>query len=787
MTSYSAEFWGDQHPLQDDEDPYSLMMGDRRYCPCPYRSSVSERWLQEDGGNATSAPGNEDDASSDDGETWEIVYTCVVLVAMFATLLSDRLGADSVMLTALTFFLAAKVITIKEGLVGFANEGLLTVMVLFVVAEGISKTGALDWYMGKLLGRPKSTASAQLRLMVPIGIVSAFLNNTPVVAVMIPIVQRWGKNIKVSPQQLLIPLSFASILGGTCTLIGTSTNLVVKGLLDERYADDDSVSIGLFDLGLYGVPLALAGTTYILLVSPFLLPGGKHGGRGQSNNDGTNPLDDSDDVLLGARLTQWSPAVGRSVKRSGLRDTGGIYLVSVHRYATGNVHRAVGQDFVLNAGDILYFTSGQVEGFGAFCEEQGLEMITNEIEHSIHAPKLAAQSGSGQKSSLATENEPPGLEIDAASRGSGDKSHAASSSAQRSVEKTPFLPTLHEDESGFPDIPIEVGVTKESLMQADTVERLRSINRLTDMIRRHSRDGPNEFSMGSLHRTNQNVETPKIVVTIEKDLVVIGVDSRDRPGLLLDISKGLLRLRLQLHHTEAAVVGGRSLSIWRCEPIGAEIPDLEEVWTVLTALLEQDNGILAVKKRGLRVIRARITPVSRLIGRRAADLDFRETYKAAIVAIQRSGKNMNETLSTVVLEAGDNLILQASDDSPLLRVKPPTKDFYKKLAEEAAAAAAVSKMSRGNSVSSFVNLVKLPGLTRRMSRDRSNSADHGNDANMNFPEQSMEEDDNVASSGGDSNERQAHTDEESALPQSVVRLTLQTCQFRSGFLLFQYI
>jgi Na+/H+ antiporter NhaD/arsenite permease-like protein len=102
----------------------------------------------------------------------------------------------------------------------------LTVLTLFVVAEGISKTGALDWYMQKLLGRPKTTASAQLRLMIPVAIVSAFLNNTPVVAVMIPIVQRWGKNIGISTQQLLIPLSFASILGGTCTLIGTSTNLV---------------------------------------------------------------------------------------------------------------------------------------------------------------------------------------------------------------------------------------------------------------------------------------------------------------------------------------------------------------------------------------------------------------------------------------------------------------------------------------------------------------------------------------------------------------------------------
>ena len=96
---------------------------------------------------------------------------------------------------------------------------------LFVVAAGISATGGLDWYMGKLLGRPRTVAGAQLRMMLPIAVVSCFLNNTPVVAVMIPIVQRWAEVAHIPRAQVMIPLSFATILGGTCTLIGTSTNL----------------------------------------------------------------------------------------------------------------------------------------------------------------------------------------------------------------------------------------------------------------------------------------------------------------------------------------------------------------------------------------------------------------------------------------------------------------------------------------------------------------------------------------------------------------------------------
>ena len=162
-----------------------------------------------------------------------------------------------------------------------------------------------------------------------------------------------------------------SILGGTCTLIGTSTNLVVVGLLQTRYPGQEVANVGLFDLGLYGVPIAFAGMVYILLFSELLVPGGsKFIGRSESEAEVPADLDSS--ILLGARLTKWSPAANRTVKRSGLRDTGGLYLVSVHRAATGNVHRAVGQDFVLNVGDVLYFT-GLVDQFGKFCSDNSLE------------------------------------------------------------------------------------------------------------------------------------------------------------------------------------------------------------------------------------------------------------------------------------------------------------------------------------------------------------------------------------------------------------------------------
>jgi di/tricarboxylate transporter len=606
---------------------------------------------------------------------------------MFGALISDRIGADSVMLTALTAFAAAEIINLSEALEGFSNEGLMTVMVLFIVAEGISKTGALDWYMSKLLGRPSTPASAQMRLMAPIAIVSAFLNNTPVVAVMIPIVQRWAKNIKMSPQQLLIPLSFASILGGTCTLIGTSTNLVVEGLLKDRYPDDESISIGLFDLGQYGVPVAMAGIIYVLLASPVLLPGG----RSDSDGEAVVPSSsDDEDLLLGARLTQWSPAAGRTVRRSGLRETGGIYLVSVHRAATGNVHRAVSQDFVLQVGDILYFT-GFVEGFGAFCDEHGLELLTNEVQENEKKVDI--------KDDRTLPLEDAGIE--------GEVTDIRD--APRLVDTRSALSAITENEGA---IPLEIGVTKESLVKADTEERIRSIHRMTDKIHKAQQLGAQVGQIENSIRTRgprrltveglAASDPTKIVVTVEKDLVVVGINAHDRPGLLLDISKGLLRLDLELHHTEAAVVAERSISVWRCQPIGTELPDLEEIWSIMNALLSTETGVEAVKQRGLRVIRAKIIKGSRLAGITVAEVNFRQAYKAAIVAIQRKeGGNVSTNLSQVRLSVGDVLILQVSDDSPILVVPP--EDFYKNLKKEDEAQQAAQ---RHTVASTFVSLIR---------------------------------------------------------------------------------
>ena len=152
---------------------------------------------------------------------WEGWIMCVDLLLMFIILFLDALPTDFAMLAALMVPWYCQIITTTEALEGFSNSAVLSVAILYVVAEGMTSTGAMEYLMNILLGRPRSHAQAQLMLMFPVGLFSAFLNNTPIVAMLIPVLTNWCKKCKFDVKQFMIPLSYATIFGGTCTLIGT--------------------------------------------------------------------------------------------------------------------------------------------------------------------------------------------------------------------------------------------------------------------------------------------------------------------------------------------------------------------------------------------------------------------------------------------------------------------------------------------------------------------------------------------------------------------------------------
>jgi di/tricarboxylate transporter len=198
----------------------------------------------------------------------EAAWTLLIIAIALAALVREYMSPDLVTLGALGVLVVTGVVDLESALLGFANPTLLAIASLFVVAAGLRSTGVLDRATQALLGVSSDLGRALFRLTSVTGVGSAFLSNTSVIAMGMPAVVKWARNRGISPSKLLIPLSFASILGGTSTLLGTSTNLVADGLLRSH----GFPGLGFFELAAVGVPVLVLGVAYLVLVAPRLLP-----------------------------------------------------------------------------------------------------------------------------------------------------------------------------------------------------------------------------------------------------------------------------------------------------------------------------------------------------------------------------------------------------------------------------------------------------------------------------------------------------------------------------------
>lgn len=296
--------------------------------------------------------------------TWEGWTTIGVIVGIVVAMALSVAAPDLIMVAALAVLMLFGIVSPEQALGGFANQAVITVGALFVVAAGIRDTGGLDFLARRVLGHPRSLASAQARLMTPVAGMSAFLNNTPVVAMLVPIVGDWSRRIGIPSSRLLIPLSYAAIMGGTCTLIGTSTNLVVAGLASAR---GDGFHVGMFDIAWLGVPSLLAGTAFVMLTSRWLLPDRTGPGR---------TIDNPREYTVALRVEPSSPVVGQTIEKAGLRHLPGLYLVEIER--DGQLLVAVGPDVRIASGDVLVF-AGIVESVVDVRKIRGLVPATDQV------------------------------------------------------------------------------------------------------------------------------------------------------------------------------------------------------------------------------------------------------------------------------------------------------------------------------------------------------------------------------------------------------------------------
>ncbi|MDC3417601.1 SLC13 family permease [Aquibacillus salsiterrae] len=297
--------------------------------------------------------------------TWEIAFSFLVVICMIIGLITEIARPYIIVFVALISFFVVGILTPTETFAGFSNEGTIVVGLLFIVAGAIQKSGFVERSISFLLATNKSERHSLFKLLLPITGVSAFLNNTPIVVTLTPIVRKWCRENKVSPSKFLIPLSYASILGGIVTLMGTSTNLVIHGLMIERGMEGYS----LFTLAKYSLPASILGIIYLVTIGYKLLPDYKANAL----------LDDNGKEYLTEIIVEDNypyldnPFVNKSIEEAGLRRLEGVFLIAIIR--NGERIYPVKKTTKIHAHDRLIFT-GNLSKIAELQNKKGLTIKT---------------------------------------------------------------------------------------------------------------------------------------------------------------------------------------------------------------------------------------------------------------------------------------------------------------------------------------------------------------------------------------------------------------------------
>ena len=289
--------------------------------------------------------------------------TLVLVLAAIACLVTERLPTAVVILGTNVLLLIIGIIDPAEALSGFANPAPVTVAALFILARAVEKTGALQPILERVLKEDSPDGRSMFRMLAPVSAMSAFLNNTPIVAILAPQIAQWAEKRGLSPSSFLMPLSFATILGGTITLIGTSTNLVVSGLMTAH----GMAPLGMFELAPIGLSATLIGLTAMTFLAPRVLP--------QRSTARRQFTERTREFVYQSIVEPGGPYDGRTVEQAGLRRLEGMFLVEVEH--DGHVIAPATPNTVLHGGDRLTF-AGRVDMIRDLQARRGLRPVEHQ-------------------------------------------------------------------------------------------------------------------------------------------------------------------------------------------------------------------------------------------------------------------------------------------------------------------------------------------------------------------------------------------------------------------------
>lgn len=294
---------------------------------------------------------------------FDLIAVAVLLPSALLLLASNRLPADSILLGVLGILLITNILTPAEALSGFANPGMATIAILYIIVAGLRETGAISLIGRLLLGRPANMYLALIRILLPAASTSMFINNSPVVAMFTSAIQDWCKRSGFNAAHFLLPLSYASILGGTCSLIGTSTNLVVDGLMRQT----GHPGFGLFEIATVGLPITFLGCVYLIIAGPLLI------------SDRVGAIESFSDVreyLVEMLVKANCELSGQTIQDAGLRHLPGLFLIEIVR--DGDIIPVVSPQTVIHQDDRLVF-AGAVDSVVELRRIKGLEVASDQI------------------------------------------------------------------------------------------------------------------------------------------------------------------------------------------------------------------------------------------------------------------------------------------------------------------------------------------------------------------------------------------------------------------------
>ena len=292
-------------------------------------------------------------------DAWITIFT---VVGMFSVLLFTKLRTDLVFLGAIGILYVTGVLEAKEAFSGFSGSSVITVGVLFVVVAGLTHTGVLQWIVKNLLGQPKSYAKAVMRLMLPVAALSSFLSNTTVVTLFVGIVKMWARKLGVSPSKLLIPLSYASGMGGVCTLIGTPPNLIISGLYEEKTGE----AMNILTTTIPGLFCLAVGVLSIIAMRK-LLP---------ERKSPESAFESTGEYTVELLVPSDNKHIGMKLGEAGLLHVRGGSLIELHHF--DKTRPIISEDEYIMGGDRLVY-SGQIDEILDLKKTHGLVSANNHV------------------------------------------------------------------------------------------------------------------------------------------------------------------------------------------------------------------------------------------------------------------------------------------------------------------------------------------------------------------------------------------------------------------------